>query len=392
VAGSCEWMPAPTSRVRVLRQPLCFTGVHFVHVVKSHHFRLARLCLSGHVGSDGRLYVLDTARVMPAEAPFALEADSDDDPSDAASSSASRDGAAKPLRWPSAAKCAHLIYQLRPKVVLQHPTALSSDAWSRFGAHDAAILNADVAAATAHLLRVVVPAFARSLCDRNPFASRQRSSDGGGAGHGLEAAGVAGTASGGRAVEDDVVPRLLHEAGINLRYMGLVYQLLHAKRPATAAAKAAAVAATMAAAATTTAAVAAAGGEGAPDEAGSWVGGGVNYAAAWQELLLEEMVSRVVKHRVRRRCLSIRNDRALSAEHEFRGAIIHEMNKVLSKVASARTALWHPLHGFQRELSEKFGFFEHRQVRPSAPIFSYLPSHGGRRASSPCCLSSRFVG
>lgn len=71
------------------------------------------------------------------------------------------------------------------------------------------------------------------------------------------------------------------------------------------------------------------------------------YSAQWRELLLVEMVSRVVKHRIRRRCLAITSSRELSAEHEFRSAIVSEMNKALSKLPAAQTALWHPLHGLQ---------------------------------------------
>jgi hypothetical protein len=132
--------------------------------------------LEGHRGRDGQLYVLDTARLMPAEAPV------------------DESGA---LRWPKV-KAAHLVYQLRPKMVLQHSQPLSSDAWSRFGAHDAAAHNAAVVAATQHLLDVVVPAFARGLLDRPPFVRSSKSSD--------------------HAEDDDLVPRLLHEAGINLRW------------------------------------------------------------------------------------------------------------------------------------------------------------------------------
>ena len=87
--------------------------------------------LEGHRGRDGRLYVLDTARLMPAEAPT----DDEGGP-----------------RWPKV-KAAHLVYQLRPKIVLQHSQPLSSDAWSRFGAHDAAKHNtAVVSRALKHLV------------------------------------------------------------------------------------------------------------------------------------------------------------------------------------------------------------------------------------------------
>jgi hypothetical protein len=43
----------------------------------------------------------------------------------------------------------------------------------------------------------------------------------------------------------------------------------------------------------------------------------------------------------------IGGDGELSAEHEFRSAIVSEMNKALSKLPAAQTALWHPLHGLQ---------------------------------------------
>jgi hypothetical protein len=133
--------------------------------------------LEGHRGRDGRLYVLDTARLMPAEAPK------------------DESGA---VRWPKV-KAPHLVYQLRPKVVLQHPQPLSSDAWSRFGAHDASSHNAAVSAATQHLLGEVLPAFARGLLDRPPYARTSKSGD--------------------HVEDDDLVPRILHEAGINLRFV-----------------------------------------------------------------------------------------------------------------------------------------------------------------------------
>lgn len=60
--------------------------------------------LEGHLGTDGRLYVLDTARVMPAEGPMDLV-------------EGSEEGELTP-RWPKV-KAAHLVYQLRPKVVLE---------------------------------------------------------------------------------------------------------------------------------------------------------------------------------------------------------------------------------------------------------------------------------
>jgi hypothetical protein len=317
--------------------------------------------LEGHVGTDGRLYVLDTARVMPAEAPYDDDHDDQHDGEEGDGGDASprhprhprlKRAVVRTLRWPAAAKCAHLIYQLRPKVVLQHACALSSDAWSNFGAHDAAELNADVASATRHLVTVLVPAFAESLCDRHPAVGRKN---------------AVGDEKGEPKREDDAVPRLLHEAGINLRYMGRVYQLLHAHRLANIKQQQhqqhqqqqqdQEVASLHGGGDT-------GGGSGGNGGAAAAAAAAEN-AAAWQELLLEEMVSRVVKHRVRRRCLAIRNDRALSAEHEFRQAIISEMNKVLSRLPSSRTTLWHPLHGFQRELCEKFGFFQHSEVARS---------------------------
>lgn len=49
----------------------------------------------------------------------------------------------------------------------------------------------------------------------------------------------------------------------------------------------------------------------------------------WQELLLVEMVSRCVKHRIRCRCLSISTAKELSADHAYRVVFISEMNKVV---------------------------------------------------------------
>ena len=79
--------------------------------------------------------MLDTARLMPAECPY--DYGDSDDPStpggdgsgdgggDGSGSGGSGGGGGSGgerggvLRWAAAAKCSHLIYQLRPKIVLQ---------------------------------------------------------------------------------------------------------------------------------------------------------------------------------------------------------------------------------------------------------------------------------
>jgi len=283
--------------------------------------------LEGHLGFDGRLYCLDTARLMPAEAPWDVWKKTSEDDFESAAGK-------KKLRWPTV-KASHLVYQLRPKIVLQHPRPLSSDAFSRFGAHDADQHNREVEDATVYLLEEVIPAFAASLVDRHPFGmSRTHRLVSKVSGPSLVSDGSnRRLAQSDDPNDDDLIPRYMHEFGINLRYMGRLYRILDDFDH--------------------------------PPESN---------AALWKDLLLIEMVSRSVKHRIRSRCLSIRSSKALSAEQEYRGAIISEMNTVLSKLASNQTAMWHPLHRLQLDLFNRFGFYSHSEALPSC-----LPSHPKQR-------------
>lgn len=90
--------------------------------------------IEGHAGRDGRLYLLDFARVFPAEAP--------------------------PLAHPP--KGCHLYRLLRGELVRGWAQPLSSDAFSGFGRNNLAADKA-VRSASQALLRQAVPAVAAAL-------------------------------------------------------------------------------------------------------------------------------------------------------------------------------------------------------------------------------------
>lgn len=183
--------------------------------------------LEGHCGSDGRLYCLDTARLMPAESPWDIviaSASSEDLAADGSSAAKKEE---KVPRWPTV-KASHLVYQLRPKVVLQHSCSLSADAFSRFGAHDAERHNSEVTDATTHLLEEVIPAFAVSLLERHPFGRSNTHILASKVADSVPVPESNNTASSvginnrrqnrsDDPNDDDLVPRYMHEAGINLR-------------------------------------------------------------------------------------------------------------------------------------------------------------------------------
>ena len=98
--------------------------------------------LEVHVGRDRRVYCLDTARLMP---PSAL--------------CLAKEGLVRPS--------AHLYDQLRVEFVVTYSeAALSSDAYTGFGACGAETYNRDVTRATHFLRTVVVPATAQALTEK----------------------------------------------------------------------------------------------------------------------------------------------------------------------------------------------------------------------------------
>src|SRR5690554_1116853 len=79
--------------------------------------------------SQGHFYLLDFARTFPPQAPV-------------------------PLQKP---RPQHLYNLLRPEFVQSYLVPLSSDAFTRFGAHDSDIHNEEVSQATEKLLEEVAP-------------------------------------------------------------------------------------------------------------------------------------------------------------------------------------------------------------------------------------------
>jgi len=138
--------------------------------------------LEGHLGRDGRYYVLDLSRVFPPERPSK-----------------------------HAEKGSFLYKLLRPELVASAPEPLSSDAFSRFGADEASEHNQQVADMTEHLLDTVIPKFARWMCTTGEatIAKRWRK----------RSPGI---------VDFRWLQNELHRSGINLRYLGKIrHHILH---------------------------------------------------------------------------------------------------------------------------------------------------------------------
>lgn len=101
--------------------------------------------IEGHLGSDGRFYLLDFARYSPPEPP-------------------TKD------------KGSILYRLLRPSLVKSSPKPLSPDAFSMIGKHDNQIHNAEVREVYRMLLEEIIPSFAASLRDhaqRHRYELRQ---------------------------------------------------------------------------------------------------------------------------------------------------------------------------------------------------------------------------
>ncbi|ELR22629.1 uncharacterized protein ACA1_010190, partial [Acanthamoeba castellanii str. Neff] len=118
--------------------------------------------IEGHVGLDGRLYVLDFSRVLPPTTP----------------SKGKKNG--------------YLYELMRPEFLKKNPKPLSSDAFSPFGVDSATEHNAEIREATNRLLKEVIPKFAAYLDLHYPNA-------------------------------EDLcrhLSPLIHKEGINVRYLG----------------------------------------------------------------------------------------------------------------------------------------------------------------------------
>ena len=121
--------------------------------------------LEGHLGHDGRLYAIDLARLFPPETPDQTLPGS------------------------------FLYRLLRPELVRQFKTPLSSDAFTLFGQHNCELHDEEVRQATNFLHEEVIPSFARALSEE-------------------KAAPI-----------DEILVRL-HRAGINIRFLGEVRSLV----------------------------------------------------------------------------------------------------------------------------------------------------------------------
>ena len=96
--------------------------------------------MEGHVGTDGRYYVLDCARLMPPEAPYLRPHEAEALPAREIDANRSLRSQQRWRRVPMP----HLVHQLRPKVVTMSTQRLSSDGFSNFGRHLASTHNAEV--------------------------------------------------------------------------------------------------------------------------------------------------------------------------------------------------------------------------------------------------------
>jgi hypothetical protein len=128
-----------------------------------------------HKGEDNRHYIIDVARLFPPEAP------------DLALSPHPRSNYFK---------------MLRPCLVFKYSTPLSSDAFSGFGRHNEEIHNAEVWLATKYMLDVLIPNLAQVLNEGNN-----------------------------RVKTSQQLSQMLHKAGINLRYLGLLRTHLKETNP-----------------------------------------------------------------------------------------------------------------------------------------------------------------
>lgn len=120
--------------------------------------------IEGHRAQDGKQYVVDTARVWPAEAPDAR------------------------------VKGSFLFRLLRPEFVSKYSKPLSSDVYSRFGETDSFTNNREASEATQYLYNTVITEFAKALEDSSNDIK----------------------------INENNLVEMVHRAGINLRHMGRI--------------------------------------------------------------------------------------------------------------------------------------------------------------------------
>ena len=147
--------------------------------LKRHRYKGYELCapvdVEGHHGHDGRMYCIDLARLFPPESPnIALQAH----------------------------PRAMFFRMLRPELVRLLPQPLSSDAYTNFGAEQSSEHNAEVERATRHLQTILVPNFAKSLYAIDSVVNSFSS-----------------------------LVYQTHRNGINLRYLGLIRSSIRVPEP-----------------------------------------------------------------------------------------------------------------------------------------------------------------
>jgi tetratricopeptide (TPR) repeat protein len=137
--------------------------------------------IEGHIGSDGRLYLLDLARTFPPETPRA------------------------------GVQAGHLYQLLRPEVVRAFGKPLCSDAFSGFVANDPRLheFNADIDEATRFLHSHIIPACSKEIVWTLLEAHEESK------------------------LHTVSVVELMHRSGVNLRHMGEIAAHIYHREPTT---------------------------------------------------------------------------------------------------------------------------------------------------------------
>jgi hypothetical protein len=193
--------------------------------------RQQRICLhsscdvEGHQGKDGRFYLVDTARVLPPASPIKDKPNS--------------------FLW----------NMLRPELLKSNPDPLSADSFSGFFLENKLKHNEEVRNATDRLENTIVPHFALSLLSPDSSMRRRKS-----------------TSPHPDETDFGRIIMSMHQNGINLRYLGLVYNHVCSN-------------------------------EGFPGTDSATV-------QFLQTLLMTEMVSRVIKHEIRRQMRKLQSSDA----------------------------------------------------------------------------------
>eukprot|EP01122_Echinamoeba_exundans_P013600 TRINITY_DN5967_c0_g1_i1.p1 TRINITY_DN5967_c0_g1~~TRINITY_DN5967_c0_g1_i1.p1 ORF type:complete len:1302 (+),score=258.45 TRINITY_DN5967_c0_g1_i1:29-3934(+) len=181
--------------------------------------------VEGHQGKDGRFYLVDTARVLPPANPIKDKPNS--------------------FLW----------NMLRPELVKSNPDPLSADSFSGFFLENKLKHNEEVRAATERLENTIVPNFAQSLLSVDSSFRRRKSTS--------------------PHPDDADFARIImsmHQNGINLRYLGLVYNHVCSNE--------------------------------------NFPGSDSATVQFLQTLLMTEMVARVVKHEIRRQMRKLQSSDA----------------------------------------------------------------------------------